>query len=961
MNHNFRILHLSLALLITAATQLGAANPRHWPLDQPRSDALTIHGHAESVAGVQEGALQLDGLSLIELKDSASLHAGGQGLSLTVWVNPFVLSGAQRMIVAKNRYSSSEREWGVMLDRDGKLRLYLWQDGWRTVTAKTTPRTGHWHQVGVVLAREKAELWVNGALEASTVLKSAIPATAAPVTLGGILDGTLKQTFFGALDDVQLFPRALTAQEMAAQYKPVTATLKVPAVPPVASAPKPAGFWSVQAALDAKADRVNLIFDGKSPDRLACDTTLRAMPDGSWVHVMLGGGDREPDPRNGVFLTRSLDQGETWSPMRRLDFGFPRSSDTAATVPSELMVLDGRCTMFFATHNGKFSGWKEWMIVSEDSCKTWGKPAPAPGRLHDRTFIRNHIVSRDGRILLPFQHYLSGPGPLNPRNGVLISKDGGKTWSEHGNIRLSSSDTYRGWAENNIVELADGRIAMIIRADRLGGVLYYAESNDGGLTWPDFAAKTSIPNPGSKATLYGLGGDSVALLHNPNPLGRYPLALWISFDGMKTWPYQRVLVKESSKGPRAALNYPDGFVSDDKRWLHFAFDDARYRAVRVSARLPEIPVLWDEKQTLPKSADLPVIQGARFSVIKPYEFQKDGYRFLHGLALCFHKGKLYASFGHNQGGENTDTEEARFCVSEDEGRTWSAVKTMDDGGPEVAVSHGVFLSHQGSLWAFMGAYTGTMQGIHTRAYRLNETSGEFEKLGVVVEGGFWPMQEPIRMGDGNWIMAGISAGGDAPAGGKHPAAVAISHGDNFLKWDLVRISQVPGLGKVWGESTVIVEGKHITNLSRYGAEAKALTSTSEDYGRTWTLMRPSNLPMATSKPYAGVLSTGQRYLVCSTSADGGGRRAPLTIAVSKLGETTFSKLFVIRRALFPEGPGESHERASLSYPYAIEYNGRLYVGYSNNGGNVGRIGEGRELWNNNSAELAVIPLDALAE
>src|SRR5690606_35644173 len=107
------------------------------------------------------------------------------------------------------------------------------------------------------------------------------------------------------------------------------------------------------------------------------------------------------------------------------------------------------------------------------------------------------------------------------------------------------------------------------------------------------------------------------------------------------------------------------FVSNDKRWLHFAFDHNRDKAIHVSARLPETPELWEVTQTLPKAAHLPVIEGTRFSVIKPYEFKKDGYRFLHGLSLCFHKGKLYAAFGHNRGGENTDTEEARFCVSED--------------------------------------------------------------------------------------------------------------------------------------------------------------------------------------------------------------------------------------------------------------------------------------------------------
>lgn len=345
------------------------------------------------------------------------------------------------------------------------------------------------------------------------------------------------------------------------------------------------GAWRQKAAEDARQDRTTIIFDGRSPDKLACDTTLRRMPDGSWVTIMLGGGDKEPDPRNRVFLARSHDEGKTWSPMQALDFGFARQGDTAAAVPSELMVRAGRCTLFVATHDGTFGAWKEWMITSDDSCRNWGKPAPAPGRLHDRTFIRNHIVTRDGRVLLPFQHYRDAPRS-NTRNGVLMSSDGGRTWTEHGDIRLTTNDKYRGWAENNIVELADGRIAMIIRADRLGGVLYYAESADGGRTWPEFARKTDVPNPGSKATLYGLGGDTVALLHNPNPHHRSPLALWVSFDGLRTWPYRRVLVAESCDGPKGRLNYPDGFVSADKRWLHFAFDDNRHRAVCVAARLP---------------------------------------------------------------------------------------------------------------------------------------------------------------------------------------------------------------------------------------------------------------------------------------------------------------------------------------------------------------------------------------
>jgi hypothetical protein len=363
--------------------------------------------------------------------------------------------------------------------------------------------------------------------------------------------------------------------------------------------------------------------------------------------------------------------------------------------------------------------------------------------------------------------------------------------------------------------------------------------------------------------------------------------------------------------------------------------------------------VWDAEGPVPAAADQPRLKGVRFQIIKPYEFALDGYRFLHGVALARHEGRLYASFGHNRGGENTSTEEARYTVSEDEGRTWSPVRTIDGApAPEVGVSHGVMLSHGGRLWAFHGAYRGTLADVHTRAYVL-QPDGSWKKLGTVVGGGFWPLEPPRPLGDGNWIMSGASVGG------QNPPAVAISRGDDFTRWDLVRIPMTPGLGSVWGESAIVVDGKSVHLYSRYGQKAQLLTSVSRDRGRTWTALAPSDLPMAASKPAAGMLSDGRRYLVGSISGDGGNRRSPLCIAVSRPGEEAFSSIFVIRDALHPGGPGESHAKAALAYPCALELDGFLYVGYSNSGGGLGRAGTGRELWNNNSAELAVIPLDAL--
>jgi len=355
-------------------------------------------------------------------------------------------------------------------------------------------------------------------------------------------------------------------------------------------------------------------------------------------------------------------------------------------------------------------------------------------------------------------------------------------------------------------------------------------------------------------------------------------------------------------------------------------------------------MLWDPAVPLPVKAAAPVLDGVEFHVIKPQGPDADGCRWTLGVGLAWHSGKLYASYGFNKGGENTASEEAHVRASDDGGTTWGTPVVIDAGEGNLGVSHGVFLSHAGRLWALMGAFYDQFQLTHTRAYVLDEAKGAWEPRGVVVENGFWPMQEPQKMADGNWIMAGFRVANGYDVVG-HLPAVAISRGDDFTQWDMVVIPTAPDLGTVWGESTVIVDGTQVTNIARYGAKPLALVSTSADNGRTWTRAAPSNLPMATSKPYAGTLSTGQRFLACTTTADTGGGRAPLTVAVSKPGETVFSKVYVVRHSVSDKTPGVSDRRADFSYPYAVEHAGKLYVGYTHK--------------SHAANELAVIPVAAL--
>lgn len=373
-----------------------------------------------------------------------------------------------------------------------------------------------------------------------------------------------------------------------------------------------------------------------------------------------------------------------------------------------------------------------------------------------------------------------------------------------------------------------------------------------------------------------------------------------------------------------------------------------FRTLRDDADAERSPPLWNPSKPLPKANELPTIADAKFHIIKAHVPQEDGFDWLHGVALASHGNRLYATFGHNTGAENTASEIAHSCYSTDGGATWSDLQLIDHGEAEsLAISHGVLLSTGGKLWAFHGAFHGHLRDVHTRAYVLDDATDSWIKHGIVIGDGFWPMDTPQKMDDGNWVVSGIRIQ-DGNGGANDPAAIAISKGDDLTKWDLVVIPKQDN-NDMWGESTVFVDGASLLNIARY-RKPIALVARSEDHGRTWSTSHESNLPMAASKPFAGVLSTGVRYLICTTSSDSGNRRSPLTIAVADPGELSFHRVYCIRSAEHG-GPGESHRKAALAYPYAVEHGGKLYVAYSNDGG------RGR---NRNSAELAVIPIESLS-
>jgi len=161
-------------------------------------------------------------------------------------------------------------------------------------------------------------------------------------------------------------------------------------------------------------------------------------------------------------------------------------------------------------------------------------------------------------------------------NGVLISDDEGATWSKSDLV-----GPQKVWNENNLVESRDGRLMMLCRADATGR-LSYSESEDRGQTWSAWG-ETDIPNPGTKLRLFRLSDGRIVLVHNPNgtPGVRNPLAIWVSDDDMQTWASKRTITNFPGQ-----LSYPGGVVSEDERYVHFAFDYNRHDLIAVSAEIP---------------------------------------------------------------------------------------------------------------------------------------------------------------------------------------------------------------------------------------------------------------------------------------------------------------------------------------------------------------------------------------
>ncbi|MGL1889417.1 MAG: exo-alpha-sialidase [Reichenbachiella sp.] len=296
--------------------------------------------------------------------------------------------------------------------------------------------------------------------------------------------------------------------------------------------------------------------------------------------------DRDLQGNIDIGVSRSIDEGNTWEPMRialdmkeynNLPQKFNGVSDACILVNKNSNTIyiagcwmhgvideqNGIPVMNFDENstnwnhqwrnNGSLPGYEinrtsQFLITkSTDDGKTWGEPinitkqvkqpdwylfAPAPG---------SGITLDDGTLVFPTQGKDKNQRPFS---NITYSKDGGQTWQ-------SSTPSYSNTTENMVVQLKDGSIMQNMRDNRnssnksnSNGRAVFITKNLGE-EWVEHPSHhKALVEPVCMASIYkhtyiSTRGEhrSIILFSNPNSkYKRESMTIKVSLDEGKTWP-----------------------------------------------------------------------------------------------------------------------------------------------------------------------------------------------------------------------------------------------------------------------------------------------------------------------------------------------------------------------------------------------------------------------------------------
>ena len=214
----------------TAAQVASLYNPlaADWKLDDPSgvtslADA-SGNGNAGACgsacptlgAGGKVGtAASFSGSSQIIVPDSPSLRLNQ--FTIALWVFPTQVKSDYQLLVAKEDSSANNRNYGLYIVPNSlHLRYTVWAGDCATklgANGSGQMALNTWNHVVFTYDGNTAELYLNGALDSATAAPAGTLCQAAvPVKIG--METSAFLPFSGSLDDIQIYAKALTTEEV---------------------------------------------------------------------------------------------------------------------------------------------------------------------------------------------------------------------------------------------------------------------------------------------------------------------------------------------------------------------------------------------------------------------------------------------------------------------------------------------------------------------------------------------------------------------------------------------------------------------------------------------------------------------------------------------------------------------------------------------------------------------------
>jgi hypothetical protein len=216
----------AIALLLSAAAQSGPVF--HWALDessgivahsiQANSDGTVIGAVWAPTVGHHQGSCRFDGVDDRIILGPCDLTNGAGAISLSAWVKPDFVTGAERTVIAKTVGTQAQDHiWSLSFVNGSALRFRLRAGG---VTHELSSPgssifSGAWYHVVASYDGASMRIFLNGALMAESATAGSIGYhPQAPASIGATSTGA--RPISAWIDDVRIYDRGLDQNEVIA-------------------------------------------------------------------------------------------------------------------------------------------------------------------------------------------------------------------------------------------------------------------------------------------------------------------------------------------------------------------------------------------------------------------------------------------------------------------------------------------------------------------------------------------------------------------------------------------------------------------------------------------------------------------------------------------------------------------------------------------------------------------------